>query len=114
MSPCSLRLVGPVGIRGFHLEQACQAHEGHTHNYDHTTIVIAGRVKVTYRYERDGDLVEGETREFGPGEAIAIQADVHHTVKALEPGTHYLCVFSHRDFGGLVTQSYVGNQEAYA
>lgn len=109
----SVKVVGPVGIREFHLETPCEAHEGHTHNYDHATIVISGRVKVSYGFEKDGRRVVGESREFGPGECIAIKADVHHTVKALEPDTRYLCVFAHRDFGGLVSQSYVGNPKAY-
>ncbi len=108
-----LKIVGPVGIREFHLESVCETHEGHEHNYDHATIVVSGRVKVTYSYAKDSQTVEGESREFEAGECIEIKAGVRHTVKALEPDTRYLCVFSHRDFGGLVTQSYVGNPKAY-
>jgi len=106
-------IVGPIGVRPFALDKACEAHEGHTHNYDHAMIVIRGRLKVTYRYERDGKIVEGETREYGSGETLVVKADVFHTVKALEPDTVYHCVFSHRDFDGLVTQTYTGNQRAY-
>ena len=94
--------------------RVCDCSEGHAHNYDHATIVISGRIRVSYCFERGGETVEGESREFGPGEAVAIRAEVRHAVKALEPDTHYLCVFSHRDFGGLVSQSYVGNVGAYS
>src|SRR5262245_57708947 len=97
---------GPVGYRKFTLEKVCEANEGHKHNYDHVTIVIRGRIKVLYRYKQDGKLVEGESKEFGPGEVVTIKAEVHHTIKSLEPNSQYLCVFSHRDFDGLVTQSY--------
>lgn len=108
-----LTLVGPVGIRGFHLEKLCETSEGHQHNYDHTTIVIRGRLKVTYRYEKDGQIVEGESAEFGQNEAFVIKAKVFHTLKALEPDTLYSCIFSHRDFDGQIVQNYAGNQAAY-
>ncbi len=110
MPVSDLSIVGPVGIREMTLPAVCEAHEGHTHNYDHATIVISGRVKVQYVLPGG---TEGESREFGPGEAIAIKANVKHTLKALEENTKYLCVFSHRNFNGLVTQEYTGNQAAY-
>lgn len=109
-----LDIVGPLGVRRFVCPRKCVAHEGHAHRYDHDTIVIAGRIRIQYRYLRDGALVEGESREFGAGEIAYIKADVHHTVKPLDDHTAYLCVFSHRDFEGRVSQVYVGNQEAYA
>lgn len=104
---------GPIAYRSFRLARVCEAHEGHTHNYDHATIVIRGRLKVRYRYERDGQLIEGESQEFGQGDVVTIKAGVYHTLKALEPNTLYHCVFSHRDFDGLVSQTYVGHDEAY-
>jgi quercetin dioxygenase-like cupin family protein len=108
-----LAIIGPLGVRRFHLEKVCETNEGHKHNYDHVTLVIRGRIKVQYRYEKDGQVVEGETKEFGPGEHLVVKAEVFHTIKALEPDTVYNCVFSHRDFDGLVTQTYVGNDRAY-
>jgi len=108
-----LAITGPIGIRKHILEKVCNVSEGHEHNYDHTTIVVRGSVKVTYKYQKDGEMVEGETKEFLQGETIFIKADVWHTIKALEDNTIYMCVFSHRDFDGLVTQKYIGNQGAY-
>ena len=108
-----LAIVGPIGVRRFTLEKVCESHEGHSHNYDHTTIVIRGRVKVAYRYERDGQLIDGETREYAAGEYFVCLAKVHHTIKALEDDTAYVCIFSHRDFDGIVVQAYVGNAAAY-
>lgn len=106
-------LAGPVGIRQFHAEKACVTHQGHEHNYDHTTIVIRGRLRVHYSYEKDGQIVEGDTVEFGQGEMIHIKSRVRHTIQALEDDTVYICVFSHRDFDGIVCEKYVGNQRAY-
>ena len=112
----SLTIVGPVGIRPMHLAKACEANVGHEHNYDHTTIIIRGRVKVQYRYVKDGQEIEGETEEFGQGETIHIRAKVRHTITALEDSTVYYCVFSHRDFDGVVCERYeatLGNQAPY-
>lgn len=109
----SLAIIGPIGYRKFTLEKVCESHAGHEHNYDHSTIVVKGSIKVIYSYIKDGELVEGESREFGAGEVVEIKAKVRHTIKALEPNTQYMCVFSHRDFDGLVTQKYIGNEAAY-
>ena len=108
-----LAIVGPIGVRRHVLEKTCNESEGHEHNYDHTTIVIRGSIRVTYSYPKDGEIAAGESREFAAGELIEIKANVHHTIKALEDNTVYYCIFSHRDFDGLVTQKYVGNSQAY-
>lgn len=108
-----LAIIGPIGARKFTLEKKCELNEGHQHNYDHVTIVIRGRVLVKYSYEDAGQKIEGESREFEAGEIITIKANVSHTIKALEDNSQYLCVFSHRDFDGLVTQKYAGNERSY-
>jgi quercetin dioxygenase-like cupin family protein len=106
-------VLGPIAYRTFTLESVCQESIGHEHNYDHVTIVISGSIRVKYSWtEPDGKVVEGESKEFSQGQVVNIKAGVRHTIKALEPNTHYLCVFSHRDFDGLVTQTYVGNAAA--
>ena len=109
-------IIGPIGIRPMHLAKQCEANKGHEHNYDHTTIIIRGRVRVLYRYAKDGHEIEDESDEFGPGETIFIRAKVRHTIKALTDDVFYMCVFSHRDFDGVVVESYeasMGNQAAY-
>jgi len=106
-------IIGPIGVRQFTLEKICEESVGHEHNYDHVTMVVRGRIRVKYSYLNGDQLVEGESREFGPGDDVLIKANVRHTIKALEPNTVYKCVFSHRDFDGLVTQNYVGNELAY-
>lgn len=103
-------VTGPIGYRRFVLEKKCVANEGHKHNYDHATIVIRGRVQVTVT---DDDGKELAKREYGAGDLFEVKASHFHEIKALEDNSVYLCVFSHRDFDGLVTQRYVGNAEAY-
>lgn len=108
-----VEVLGPLAFRKFILQRVCESFEGHSHNYDHVTMVVHGRIRVSYSW-MDGDKkITGPDREFGVGEDILIKANVFHTIKALEPNTIYRCVFSHRDFDGLVSQSYVGNDLAY-
>lgn len=106
-------LEGPIFRRMYQLDRACESKQGHKHNYDHVTLVLRGRLKVLYSYEKDGKTVEGEAGEFGQGESVTILKHVHHTLIALEDNTIYVCVFSHRDFDGVVVERYVGNTEAY-
>jgi quercetin dioxygenase-like cupin family protein len=101
---------GPVGFRQFFLEKACQSNVGHTHNYDHATFIHRGRVKIIIRDASNNVISQ---LEHSAGEWVYIKAELHHEIKALEDNTCYYCVFSHRDFDGLVSQAYVGNMGAY-
>lgn len=107
----SVEVVGPLGIREFQLAKKCEANQGHRHNYDHATIVIRGALKVYSKTTEDGE--EKESVVFREGARFTVLANVYHRIVALEDQTRYLCVFSHRDFEGLVTQEYMGNEEAY-
>lgn len=107
---------GPIAQRHFTLDKACEEGIGHAHNYDHTTVVISGRLKISYEYNRDGQTITGESGAFGPGETCVIKAGVRHKLIALENNTRYVCVFSHRDFGGVVVETFaaaMNNQQAY-
>lgn len=111
-----LEIVGPVGIRKMHLEKTCDHHVWHEHNYDHTSVILRGRATVHFNYEENGKTVEGVSPEFGPGEAIVIKAKTRHMIKSMEPNTHWICIFSHRDFNGVVVEKYensLGNDHAY-
>jgi quercetin dioxygenase-like cupin family protein len=108
-----IKIVGPVAIREHELKEICHENEGHEHNYDHTTIIISGRVRVIYSHLEGETLIQDDIKEFGQGDKIPILANTRHTIKALEPNTIYHCVFSHRDFDGIVIQEYIGNRAAY-
>lgn len=100
-----LEIIGPVGVRKFALEKACEQFSLHAHNYDHMMLCMSGRLRVTI----DGNYAV----EIGPGESTVIKAGTGHEGKALEPNTRWHCIFSHRDFDRLVSQEYTGNPEAY-
>lgn len=108
-----LVVIGPLAVRRFVLEKVCESHSRHCHPYDHVTLVIRGCVKVSYKYTENGQVVEGESREFRAEEMIHIKAGVEHEVKGLEPDTKYVCIFPHRDLDGMVVQDYIGNDKAY-
>ena len=105
----ALEIVGPIAVRRGTLEAICDESAGHEHNYDHVTLVLHGRIRVKYAWDEAGRTIEGQSKEFAAGETVHIKAKVRHTIKALDPNTRYVCIFSHRDFDGLVTQSYVGH-----
>lgn len=106
-----IAVAGPIAIRRFVLEHECQELQGHKHNYDHTTLVLRGSIRVSYSYQHEGKEVSG-SHDYSIGESFVVKAEVEHTIKSLEPNSMYACIFSHRDFDGNVVQNYIGNEAA--
>lgn len=109
---------GNIFIRPNQLPKAGDKTDGHTHNFDHTTIVFSGRVRVIARKPGlDGQLIEIADRCFGGpddhGRHFLVKANVHHEIVALEDNTEYWCVYSHRTPQGEVSQANTGWQDAY-
>lgn len=91
---------GNVFIRPMHLRAVGEKIIGHTHNFDHTSIVFKGVVRIKAVLP-DGRLVE---REFGEGRATRhalIKAGVSHEIEALTEDAEVWCVYSHRIPQGL-------------
>lgn len=107
---------GSIFIRPMRMLAKGESIEGHTHNFDHTTIIFRGAV--TIKGEKpDGSVKEGVFKSprpdwHGPSHAL-INAEVRHTITAMEDGTIAWCVYSHRDPQGEVWQQYNGWQDAY-
>ena len=90
-----------------YFQKAGDVVNGHTHNFDHVTLVLAGAVRVRYHKEVEGVMVLQGYQEFhaplkmhgdgGQEAQILVKAGVHHEITALEDGTHCWCVFAHRD-----------------
>jgi len=115
---------GNIFIRRNVLPKIGDATNGHGHNFDHTTIVFSGRVRVVAR-EPDvtkqaatpsGDLIFDKTgspiyftvpgkviadREFGDGSPFGrhflVKAGVWHDITAMMDATEYWCVYAHRE-----------------
>lgn len=78
---------------------------GHTHNFDHTSIVIKGAICVLFV---DESGVTIDSKVFIEGQWFLVKAKVRHFIECLENETMFLCVYSHRDAQGDVVQSYEG------
>lgn len=117
---------GNLFIRPSGILEAGQRCGGHTHNFDHTTIVFTGSVHVVkwaQRVRSNGDpmlddageevwLVVTE-RDFAAPAHFLIEANARHDIIALEDGTQYWCCYAHRSPQGDVTQEVTGWEPAY-
>ena len=74
--------------RMMHFKKAGDVEHGHTHQFDHLTLLAAGALRVT---------VEGSTSEFKAPHMIYIHKDKNHELTALEDGTVAYCIHALRD-----------------
>ena len=110
---------GNIFIRPNTLENVGDKCGNHTHNFDHTSIVFSGRVKVrAHKALEDGS--PGEficERTFGGPDDVSrhflVKANVCHDIEALEPNTVFWCVYSHRTPQGDVVTHNTGWGGAY-
>ena len=82
---------------------------GHTHNFDHTTIVFSGAVHVK-AVSPDGRVIE---KDFFAPTHFLVKAEVRHEITALQDNTEFWCVYSHRTPQGEVSQETTGWTQAY-
>lgn len=95
---------GNVFIRPNTLAKAGESVGGHMHNFDHTTIVFSGSLRVNATLP-DGTVIE---REFTAPSHFLVKRDVLHAITALEDHTVYWCIYSHRTPQGDVVQEWNG------
>lgn len=73
--------------RMMHFHKAGDVEVGHTHTFDHLTLLAKGRLQVT---------VEGKTSEFTAPQMIYIRADKVHEMVALTDDTVAYCIHALR------------------
>lgn len=73
--------------RMMHFKNVGDVESGHTHAFDHLTLLAAGRLQVT---------VEGNVSEFQAPHMIYIKKDKMHELVALEPNTVAYCIHALR------------------
>lgn len=100
---------GNIFIRPNTLAKAGDVTGGHTHNFDHTTVVFKGAIRVKATLP-DGSVIE---RDFAAPAHCLIRADSMHEITALADDTVYWCVYAHREPQGDVVQEVTGWYEAY-
>lgn len=103
------RVSGNIFIRPMSLPKVGDSIQGHKHNFDHTTIVFTGAVRVVATLP-DGLEIE---REFTAPDSFLVKADVEHEITATANDTVAWCVYSHRTPQGEVTEEYTGFEDAY-
>lgn len=74
--------------RMMHFANAGDVEIGHTHQFDHLTLLAKGKLKVT---------VDGIATEFTAPHMIYIRKDKVHELLALAPGTVAYCIHALRD-----------------
>lgn len=100
---------GNIFIRPNPLTKAGDVVQGHAHNFDHTTIVFKGAIRVK-RTLTDGSE---QVQDFAAPAHCMIVAGVEHEITALVDDTVFWCVYSHREPQGDVVQDVTGWHEAY-
>lgn len=95
---------GNIYIRPNVLPKTGDKINGHKHNFDHTSIVFTGSVHVRGVCP-DGRVIE---QDFHAPSHFLVLKDVEHEITALEDGTTFWCVYSHRSPQGDVVQDHNG------
>lgn len=83
----SIGYVANLYSRQMHFVHAGDTEIGHTHQFDHLTLLAKGRLKVT---------VEGTATEFAAPQMIYIHADKFHALEALVDDTVAYCIHALR------------------
>lgn len=81
-------LVSNVFIRQMIFENIGDTENGHSHPFDHVTLLTNGSLAVT---------IDGSTTEFTAPQMIFIEKTVEHTLVALENNTTAYCIHALRD-----------------
>jgi len=82
-----LGCVANLFSRMMHFKEVGDVEYGHTHMFDHLTLLASGRLQVT---------VEGHVSEFTAPHMIYIKKDKMHELVALEPNTVAYCIHALR------------------
>lgn len=96
-------------IRGFRGRQVGVAVGGRSHNFDHLTRIIAGRVHVLAK-QPDGTIVWDQ--DFTAPAEFVVKAHVWHDLTPLTEDAEWHCVFQHRTPAGEPVDVYMGYDAA--
>lgn len=96
---------GNIFIRPVKLKAKGDQIHGHTHNFDHTTIILQGAVRI--------DTNDGRSQVFTSPAHCLIKKDVRHEITALVDGVEFWCIYAHRTPQGEIVQEFTGWLEGY-
>ena len=120
---------GNVFIREMRFERAGDVVNGHAHNFDHTTYVARGAIRIEQLRilqpairDEAGEVVQEaivevvrsvEKRASDGYNFVLIKAGVIHRITALEDNSLGHCIYAHRNPQGEVVEAYDGWAPAY-
>jgi hypothetical protein len=105
---------GNIFVREMRFDRIGQDRGGHKHNFDHTTYVVRGAIRVEHLADDGSVLRAVEKRATDGRNWVLIRAHAAHRVIALEADTVAHCIYSHRDPQGEVVQAWDGFTPAYS
>lgn len=88
----SIGCVANIFSRQMTFMEAGDTEYGHTHEFDHLTLLASGSLQVT---------VDGNVTMFKAPHMIYIHKDKNHQLVALEPNTVVYCIHALRDGNGV-------------
>lgn len=83
--------VANIWSRMMVFEKSGDTEQGHTHNFDHLTLLASGSLKVT---------VDNQVTQFKAPHMIWINKDKNHELVALEDNTVAYCIHALRNIDG--------------
>lgn len=94
--------------------KAGEIRDGHCHQFDHTTYVVRGGLRIDKLDKMGGKVIRSVEKRASDGHNwILIEAGVYHEITALEDNSIGHCIYAHRTPQGDVVQEYDGWQGAY-
>lgn len=97
---------GNVWVKMNYIPKAGGTFGGHTHGFDHVSLLVRGKVRVE---------IEGfEPKEFTAPTFIVIKKEYNHNFIALEDDSLWYCVFALRNVDGEVMDIYSDANSPYA
>ena len=104
---------GNIFLREMRFEKAGDVISGHEHNFDHTTYIVKGAVRID-RLDAEGNIERSIVKRAVDGFCwVLIKAGVRHQLTALEDNSLGHCIYSHRNAQGEIVQDYDGWAPGY-
>lgn len=87
-----IKLVDNVFVKLHHFDNAGDTHQGHSHTFNHITLLASGRLLMQH---------DNGEQEFTAPHLIVTPKGITHKFTALEAGTVFCCIHAIRDGDGV-------------
>lgn len=88
-----------VYVKEMRFTESNQTYCGHHHDYDHVTMVAAGKVRVKFAAIPEAGIEE-EVKEYNAVSTFVTRSFREHEITALTPDTVVCCIHAIRDVNG--------------